>query len=263
MENNNIVIGSPQLINSEITFLGKDNILFFESDTIRLERSNIIFKGDNSLVIIRNSIDSIKLTLTIYSDSVVYIGTNISMNNRFELIASEAKNIIIGNECLISSLCLVRTSDAHRLYDLNTMKRVNIGRSVFIGDYVWLAARVVLLKGTKLHSGCIIGSDAVVTGKEVLSNSVWGGNPARLLKSNVCFDRQGSHYIRATEIEKSIEPNEKRIQNYIFDNDEHSISFEEIDKMLLSLTTAKEKQDAILKIMSNNSKNRFAKRNYF
>ena len=162
INSNNQIINAPDLSNTKINFTGKNNILYFESSSIKLENSAIIFKGNNSIIAIKNSKDVLKLNLTIYNDSVIYLGNNCSMNNKLEIIASESKNVVIGNEGLFSSQCLIRTSDAHRIYSIETLERVNEGRSVYIGDHVWLAARVVILKGTRIHSGSIIGSDAVI-----------------------------------------------------------------------------------------------------
>lgn len=256
---NNKIIGNPNMQNTNVKFFGKNNILYFECDDISIENTSIIFKGDNSIVVIRKSREVLKFNITIYNESVIYVGKECSMNNKLELIASEAKNIIIGDEALFSSQCLIRTSDAHRIYSIETLRRINEGRSVYLGDHIWLAARVVLLKGTKIHSGSIVGSDAVVAGKEILSNSIWAGNPAKQIKNNVFFEKTGTHGLTKDLLNDSMIPNEKIYKDYIYENDQSYISFEEVEVALNSLNEPEDKLKKILSVMDFVGKNRFAK----
>ena len=259
INSNNQIINAPDLSNTKINFTGKNNILYFESSSIKLENSAIIFKGNNSIIAIKNSKDVLKLNLTIYNDSVIYLGNNCSMNNKLEIIASESKNVVIGNEGLFSSQCLIRTSDAHRIYSIETLERVNEGRSVYIGDHVWLAARVVILKGTRIHSGSIIGSDAVIAGKEIMSNSAWAGNPAKEIKRNILFDKVGTHGITNAMMPEAHTISAEKANNYIFEYESDSyIDFMAFDNEISALSDPNEKLTFILKKMGAVSKNRFA-----
>lgn len=187
-DKNNQIINTPDLSSIKLDFVGRNNILYFENSDIRMD-GVITFKGDNSIFAIKSSKDVLKLNVTIYNDSTVYLGSNCSMNNKLEIIASEAKNVIIGDEGLFSSQCLIRTSDAHRIYSIDTLSRVNDGKSVYIGDHVWLSARVVVLKGSHIHSGSIIGSDAVVTGKEIKSTQSGREIPQEKSKGIFCLTK--------------------------------------------------------------------------
>ena len=257
--NNNMVYGEPELIDSSIKFIGKNNILYFERDDIKLESSFIVFKGNNSVVVIRRTPNPIKIALVIYSESAVYIGRDVWMTGKFELNVGEAKNLIIGDECLISSQCSARTTDSHMIYSIETLNRTNEGRSIFIGDHVWIAARVALLKGTRIHSGSIIGSDAVVSGKEIFSNTIWGGNPARLIKSNIFFDKTGTHALTNIQIPAfSIYDNEKA-KKYIFRNDLTYLPFDTLDNQLIDSESSESRLNVLLDLLKYSKKNRFAK----
>ncbi len=52
---------------------------------------------------------------------------------------------------------------------------------IIIGSDVWIGANSVILPGVKIESGSIIAAGSVVT-KDVLSNTIVGGNPAKLIK---------------------------------------------------------------------------------
>ena len=55
-------------------------------------------------------------------------------------------------------------------------------RPVSIGNDVWIGSRVTILPGVHIGNGAVIGAGAVVS-KDVPDYEVWGGNPARFLKS--------------------------------------------------------------------------------
>lgn len=262
-ERNNQIIGNAKLVDSSIQFLGSNNILYFESDGmiegIVLENSSIVFKGENSVVVIKKSSTPLRLCVVIYNDSAVHIGENVWTTNRLELNAGEAKHIFIGDDVLLGSQCMVRTTDSHMLYSIESLKRTNKGKSVFIGDHVWLAARVVLLKGAKLYSGCIVGSDSVIAGKEIPSNTVWAGNPARLIKNEAFFDREGTHGLRTDQHENDSILYEDA-KKYIFDGAEGVKNFEMLDKELTEAENAESRLERLLARTVQKDKNRFAKR---
>ena len=257
--NGNRIYGTPKLIDSVIQFNGKNNILYFEKNDIKLENSCIVFKGDNSVVVIRRTGNPIKIALIIYSESAVYIGRDVWMTGKFEINAGEAKNIIIGDQCLISSQCSVRTTDSHMIFSIETLQRINEGKSVFIGDHVWIAARVTLLKGAKIHSGSIVGSDAVIANKELLSNSIWGGNPARLIKLNIFFDKAGTHQLTNSELPSYAMYEKDMATRYIFKNDTTYLPFEDIDRQLIDSESSETRLNILLNLLKYSKKNRFAK----
>lgn len=51
-----------------------------------------------------------------------------------------------------------------------------------IEDGVWIGAHVVVLRGVRIGSRSIIAAGAVVT-RDVPSNEIWGGVPARFIRS--------------------------------------------------------------------------------
>jgi acetyltransferase-like isoleucine patch superfamily enzyme len=55
------------------------------------------------------------------------------------------------------------------------------GRPVHIGADVWIGARVIVLPGTNIGDGAIVGAGSVVT-REVPAQAIVAGNPARLIR---------------------------------------------------------------------------------
>ena len=126
----------PTINNSTIEFNGKNNILVCE-DSVLIENSKIVFNSDNSIIYLSKN-TTYKLKVTTYYNSVLFIGHNNYINNTMTIVLSEEKNVIIGNDCVISLNVWLRTSDAHLLYDIDTKKRINNSKSIYIGDHVWI-----------------------------------------------------------------------------------------------------------------------------
>ena len=113
------------------------------------------------------------------------------------------KNIFIGDNCLFSFGIWIRTADPHLIYDIKTYHRINPSKSVFIGDHVWIGQNSTLLKGSVVASGSIVGANSVVT-KVVPSNVVVGGNPCKIVRKNVFWDKHVVHNYTKKETKDSL-----------------------------------------------------------
>ncbi len=59
-----------------------------------------------------------------------------------------------------------------------------------VGSNVFLGVNAILLPGVTIHDNVIVGAGAVVT-KDVPSNCIVAGNPARAIRSNVKIGKNG------------------------------------------------------------------------
>ena len=188
----NAIVGTPDLVDSRITFNGNSNILYCE-EGVSLRGCRIEFNGSNSLVALGRNKNQYRLSVTVYQQSVLAFGRNCYMNGLLNAIASERCNIIIGRDCLFSFGIWLRTADPHLVYDLGSSKRINASRDILIGDHVWVGQSTIILKGSEIGSGSIVGAASVLAGKTVPSNSSWAGNPARQIKAGVGWDGRCVH----------------------------------------------------------------------
>lgn len=173
--NNNKVIFNPGafIANIPIYIYGDNNIIEFGKDVMIKNRhfySDILCQGNNIKILIGD-------------------GTTIQSAH---INAQEDNSMIeIGQHCMLSEDIIIRTSDSHPIYDMNIGQRINPARSVFIGDHVWIAARVCILKGCKIGNNSIIGVGSIVT-REIPSNVIAVGNPAKVVKMNVNWNSKMS-----------------------------------------------------------------------
>lgn len=90
----------------------------------------------------------------------------------------------IGKNCLISSNCGI-SSYNHIQDSLNRRasesEDFRFSKPVSIGDNVWIGMNSCILPGVSIGDNSIIGSGSVVT-KNIPSNEIWVGNPARFIK---------------------------------------------------------------------------------
>jgi len=111
-------------------------------------------------------------------------GENFNMSTEVAIVAE--KQITIGNNSGISWESLVMDTDFHHIFDENGQV-FNHPKEVIIGDNVWVGCRCTILKGANLPDGSIIAAGSLVTKKLVGNNSIFGGNPMRVLKENITW----------------------------------------------------------------------------
>lgn len=118
----------------------------------------------------------------------LYIGRNTSVRNT-GIALSYKSDIYIGEGCMIAE-SNIRGSDFHPIIDIETNKVINIpSQRLYIGNHVWLAERSRILKNAYIPDGCIVGAEAVIAKKFEESNCIIAGNPAKIIKKNITWDR--------------------------------------------------------------------------
>lgn len=226
----NALVGTPpRMDNSSVSFGGKNNILFC-GPGVELCDCTIAFNADNSLVYLSQSEKQYRISISINNNCVCFIGKNNYFNGILHIILSEHKHLFIGNNCLFSFDIWVRNADPHLIYDSATRKRLNQTKSIFVGDHVWIGQSAMILKGSKIDSGCIIGAKSVVTGP-VSHNSVWVGNPIRKVRESVFWDGACVHKWTKADTDKNQLWHDT--SDYIFEyNEKEELSYVTMDEAL-------------------------------
>ena len=76
----------------------------------------------------------------------------------------------------------IMTSDGHDI--LTNGVRINGAKDIVIGNNVWITDNVTVLKGVTVGDGAVLAINSTVT-KDVPSNSIVAGNPARVVKEEI------------------------------------------------------------------------------
>ena len=175
------------------SFKGKNSVVEIHEPVAKFDRCRIVC-GNNCFVSIDTSSYRIKkLNLLINGEnSSVKIGKNFSLQNSCEIITRPEKNLslTIGDDCQFGSKIIIRVTDGHKIISLEDGTVLNKGKDVVIGNHCWVASYVKILKGSTIASGSVVGMSSVVAGKCDTPNSVYAGNPAKLKKINITWDRE-------------------------------------------------------------------------
>lgn len=97
------------------------------------------------------------------------------------------QEMVVGSGCLVGWDTQVMDSDFH------SVNGEDADAPIRIGDNVWIGCRAIVLKGSVIPEGCVIGACASITKPLSEPHAAYGG-VSRLLKSNVTWSRKPSNY---------------------------------------------------------------------
>ena len=182
------------IAHSRIVINGNNNKLIFLPNKIggvtHFTRLNITIYGNNNSIIIGAYSSGCGLSISIENDNnQIILGYHFTVGPNTELAAIEGTVIEFGDDCQLSANITLRTGDSHSIVDLQG-KRINRSKSIRIGDHVWIGNTVLIFKGTQIGNNSIVAGGAVVGGKIFPPYCIIGGNPAKIIKENINWDRK-------------------------------------------------------------------------
>lgn len=177
---------------TKIDIKGVGNVIVFDSDGLsKLSRCRMQIRGNNNKVHIGNDVRLYHCIFHIEDDNnLIDIGDHSTVAGKTQFAAIEGTEIKIGKDCMFSSNITFRTGDSHGIVDALTGERCNPSKSIYIGDHVWCGNSVIVLKGTNISNDSVIATGSVVCGINSESNSIIGGNPAKVIKSGISWKRE-------------------------------------------------------------------------
>jgi acetyltransferase-like isoleucine patch superfamily enzyme len=130
----------------------------------------------------RNCGDNVSIHPNVYllNPQNISIGNNVSFHPMCYIEAFGG--IDIGNDISIAhGVTIMSTSHLFEEKDISINNQGTINSKTIINDNVWIGAKVTILAGNTINSRTVIAANAVVT-KDVVSNVVVGGVPAKVIK---------------------------------------------------------------------------------
>ena len=112
-------------------------------------------------------------------EGALRIGRKVGMSN---VRISALQKVVIKDNVMIGAGVRIWDSDFHPVaYHDRINGKQAIPKPVLIEEGVFIGASSIILKGVTIGRRSVIGAGSVVT-KNIPSNEVWAGNPARFIK---------------------------------------------------------------------------------
>lgn len=172
-----IEINAP--IRPGMIHIGYGNVGIFDkkySRTIWQVSGTVVFKGRASI--------GHGSKISVNKDAELVLGNDFIITAETELVSQ--KRIQFGNNVLISWDCLIMDTDFHPIYD-DQGEYINPNKPIIVGNNVWIGCRNVILKGSNIADGSVIGTNSLLNRDISLESGIYAGNPIRLVKKNISW----------------------------------------------------------------------------
>ena len=171
--------------------VGKNSVVKLGSTSEEAARRIDIQCGDNCLIDIAGiSRNNIRLKIFMADNAVLKVGAGQMMHGLVNIFMHEKSTIEIGEACLFAE-CDIWSSDMHSIIDVESNKRFNFAENITIGSNVWIGYQALILKGSRVEDGCVIGAKSVVTkSTKTKANCLIAGNPARVIRTGITWDER-------------------------------------------------------------------------
>lgn len=125
-----------------------------------------------------------KCMFVVRKNGQLTIGNNVGMSG-VSIVCQ--KKITIGNNVKLGGNICIYDTDFHALNSVYRKNNKEDGentntKAIIIDENVFIGAHSTILKGVCIGENSIIGACSVVT-KDIPSNQVWAGNPAKFIKN--------------------------------------------------------------------------------
>ncbi len=197
---NNIQINEKIKKNINLNICGENNSIIIKSESIN-GKIDINIYGDNNFIFIDNNV-YLSVSISIFmGQNHPYFGK--IYNSSFEILKDtsiEQMSYVtynsntyckIGEDCMLSYGITIYNTDAHPIFDKDTKQLINRAKGIEIGKHSWICQGVTILKNSTIPNNSIVGCNAVFSGRKDDPYCAYAGNPAKVVKSNVIWDRNG------------------------------------------------------------------------
>lgn len=176
-------------LRNKIKIKGENNHDISIAGSAKLRNCRIFISGEANRLIIKDNVrirdacfEIIGSHCSIVIDQNCVIGGGCYLSSR-----ERGTSLVIGEGGMLSRNVKLMTSDGHDI--IRQGLRVNPAKNITIGSKVWLADNVTVLKGVVVGNGAVVGINSTLT-KDIPENAIAGGNPAKILSSDIVWDNK-------------------------------------------------------------------------
>lgn len=185
-----------------IDVFGKNNHIVIDKISTHGAKIRLNIVGNNNFVHIHQGLCS-SGNVNIYigqnhhnfgpvHDVKLTIGKNCSFESTDVFIKNSHAELSIGDKCMFAFGINLYHTDSHPIMSKETGKIINVVKTMHIGNHVWVGANVTILKNSYIADDSIVGWGSIVSGVFKESNCILAGNPAKIVKTGITWDSDGS-----------------------------------------------------------------------
>lgn len=158
------------------------NLYFYVGSVLNLTGLRILIGNDADPF---NSPDEMRYA----SRCTVSIGENTTFCGATFFCQDDDSRIVVGRNTMFSWGIDVWCTDIHTISGMDGVEQ-NFGKSIEIGEHVWVGRDVKIGKNTRIPADSVVGWSSVVTKKFDEPNVIIAGNPAKVVKRQIKWDRR-------------------------------------------------------------------------
>jgi hypothetical protein len=185
-----IIEDGVERLSIKINLGGRDNLFVLSGKQQRLRGTFSVY-GNRNVVIcgeMGSPAVNVDAILSRTDDAALFIGRGTTAAQISCWLEGAGNSLHIGDDCLFSWGIWFRLSDSHAMIDLQDRSILNLPKSIVVGPHVWIGQDVIVMKGTDIGAGSIVGARSVVT-KDIPRAAVAVGMPAKVVRRNASWTR--------------------------------------------------------------------------
>lgn len=177
--------------NLRITINGNNNVIKLHCPIVA-KGSSIYINNDNAEIEIFPTDNMVGLFVFLPHGGGQKL--KIGRNTTFwgcEINLANYSSCVIGEDCMFSTGINIRGGDNHSILDKETGEILNLPTGdLVIGNHCWVGLNAAITKNARVPNNTIIGTGAVVTKAFTEEYTALAGNPARVVRSGLAWDRR-------------------------------------------------------------------------
>ena len=191
---------NPKIKGLSIKFSGNYNVVKLYEPLLCIQKLSMGLRSKDRVEIRSSKNDIQKLHIECMGHTKVFIDEDFSVADGI-FIADYGSKIEIGKDTMFSFQTVMQTGDEHIIYNKAAGEFLGTN-DIKIGSHVWVGFRTKILKKSVIPDGCIVGMDSTVTKPFDKPNSIIAGVPAKIVRTDIRWDRDHYWFMKANKLEE-------------------------------------------------------------
>ena len=169
------------IINSDAFSFGVVRIGFGRSGITDVKQKKTLIDLEGEIIINGKVSIGVSSAISVGKKGKLFLGDNFVISSDSNIICH--KKIYFENNILISWGVLIMDTDFHPIFCNDQL--INPDEEIYVHQNVWICCNVTILNNSIINPNIVIGANSLVKGYLRSSDSIYAGNPVKLIKDNI------------------------------------------------------------------------------